>query len=86
MSVLQRQSHAPADDPLDRLAHHISQGLEAGTGRYEPQALVSHSVPTDPYMAWVAQREAARERDDRTPIRWVYRYPGNGKSQATPSG
>jgi hypothetical protein len=74
MSVLQRQSHAQADDPLHRLAHHISHGLEDGTGRYEPQALTAHSVPTDPYTAWVAQREAACERDDRTPIRWVYRY------------
>ena len=81
MSVVQRQSHSHAEDPLQQLACEIDRGLEAATGRYEPQSLASHRVPTDPYVAWVAQREAGRDGEERARVRWVYRYPGAGATK-----
>jgi hypothetical protein len=83
MRVLQRHSHSQADHPLQRLACDINQGLEAGVGRYEPHAVRAYRVPTDPYKAWVQQREAASEQADRTRTSWVYRYRGNAATKIT---
>ena len=41
--------------------------------RHEPQSLTERAFPRDPYAAWLEQREADRQRDEDTPIRWVYR-------------
>jgi hypothetical protein len=30
-------------------------------------------VPIDPYTAWLEQRKADREREQRTELRWVHR-------------
>jgi hypothetical protein len=46
------------------------------TGRYEPQILVERIVPKDPYAAWLEQREAAREHEERPRVRWVHRQRG----------
>jgi hypothetical protein len=84
MSMLQRQSHSQSDDPLHQLECHINQGLEAATGRYEPQAFGAHRAPTDPYTAWLAQNELAREREDPARIRWVYRYEATLSPRSRP--
>lgn len=88
MSAIQQQSHFRADDPLQQLASDINsgivnQGLEAGVGRYEPQAPLAHRVPSDPYTAWIEQREAAIAREARPRTRWVYRYPGSAGTKIT---
>ncbi len=43
-------------------------------GRCEAEAVGARSVPADPYAAWLERREDEQARD-RTPVRWVYRYP-----------
>ena len=45
-------------------------------GRHEPQILVERIVPQDPYAAWLEQREAAREHEERPRVRWVHRQRG----------
>jgi hypothetical protein len=84
MSVLQRQTQAKPDDSRPQRVCHTNKGLEATVGRYEPQPLVGHPIPADPYAAWVAEREAAREAEDSARIRWVYRYRRNGARTFTP--
>ena len=41
-----------------------------GESRHEPETFGA-SVPTDPYAAWVAKREAEQHED--TEVRWVFR-------------
>jgi hypothetical protein len=45
-------------------------------GRHEPQILIERIVPTDPYAAWLEQREAERELEQRPRVRWVHRQRG----------
>jgi hypothetical protein len=45
-------------------------------GRHEPQMLVERIAPKDPYAAWLEQREAAREHQERPRVRWVQRQRG----------
>lgn len=45
-------------------------------GRHEPQILIERIVPKDSYAAWIEQREAEREFDDRPRVRWVHRQRG----------
>jgi hypothetical protein len=44
--------------------------------RHEPQILIERIVPKDPYAAWLEQREAEREFEDRPRVRWVHRQRG----------
>jgi hypothetical protein len=48
-------------------------GYELSQSRREPTGLGARAA--DPYAVWLAQREAERERDEPTRIRWVYRHP-----------
>jgi hypothetical protein len=41
--------------------------------RHEPESFTERAFPRDPYAAWLEQREADRQQDEDTPIRWVYR-------------
>jgi hypothetical protein len=66
------------------LARHINQALEAAVGRYEPLPLEASRAPVDPYLAWLADRDAALEREDRSGIRWVYRSPGTDAAKLHP--
>ena len=84
MSLIQRRSHRRRGDLRRQPACHTSQGLEAAVGRYEPVALEAGQAPVDPYGAWLEQLEAARERDDSSRIRWVYRYNAAGATIANP--
>jgi hypothetical protein len=84
MTLLQRLSRSHPDDPGRELDHHIDQALEAAVGRYEPIALEAHSLPVDPYMAWLAQHEGALEREDGSRIRWVYRHRGSPAAISNP--
>jgi hypothetical protein len=43
--------------------------------RYEPQFLSARPVPADPYAAWLQQREAEREIEIRSQVRWVHGQP-----------
>ncbi|HEX4187514.1 MAG TPA: hypothetical protein VHY83_06435 [Solirubrobacteraceae bacterium] len=46
-------------------------GQKVGESRHEPQTFGA-AVPSDPYAAWVARREAEQERQG-TDVRWVVR-------------
>jgi hypothetical protein len=47
--------------------------FEPTMSRHEPQAFTARALPRDPYAAWLEQREAERQRDEGSAIRWVYR-------------
>ena len=50
---------------------------EAPEGRYEAQAITTRSVPSDPYLTWLRQRETEREQAvEPSPIHWVDRRGG----------
>jgi hypothetical protein len=87
MSLIQRRSHAQPGDRRRQLAchSHINQELEAAVGRYEPVPLDANRAPADPYVAWLAQRETAQEREDPSRRRWVYRYRGTGATAPNPN-
>jgi hypothetical protein len=56
---------------------------ELPAGRHEPQILIERIVPKDPYAAWLEQREAQREFEDRPRVRWVHRQRrGDGRAIA----
>jgi hypothetical protein len=84
MSLILRRSHPLPGDSCRQPACHTSQELEAAAGRHEPLRLEARRAPVDPYVAWLAQREAARERDDGSRIRWVYRHRGTGATTPNP--
>jgi hypothetical protein len=48
-------------------------GWDETSSRHEPETLSTRFIPTDPYTAWLAQRDAERERDEYQPVRWVRR-------------
>jgi hypothetical protein len=50
----------------------VDEGPEQAECRYEPETFGA-VVPTDPYTAWLAQREAEREREAQGSVRWVVR-------------
>jgi len=69
--------------PIERL----SRDLDDGTlGRCEAQAIVTRSVATDPYAAWLERREAEQRQRERPETRWVYRYPGSAGAPGRPAG
>ena len=76
MSLLERLSHSQRDDARCQVAQYANQEVEPAIGRYEPNALEAQRIHLDPYVAWLEQRDAIRERDDRSRIRCVYRYRG----------
>jgi hypothetical protein len=41
--------------------------------RHEPFVFTERAFPRDPYAAWLEQREADRQREEDSQIRWVYR-------------
>jgi hypothetical protein len=53
-------------------------GLDDTATRHEPQALTMRTVPADPYTAWLEQREAERELEERRTVRWTRRPQGAG--------
>jgi len=73
MRSLQAQTETRGSDGF-----RFAGGDEANemTGRHEPQILVERIVPKDPYAAWLEQREAAREHEERPRVRWVHRQRG----------
>jgi hypothetical protein len=40
-------------------------GRDRTTSRHDAQMLLARTVSTDPYAAWLEQREADREREER---------------------
>jgi hypothetical protein len=84
MSLLQRLSNSQAHDCRLQPACHTNKQLEAAVGRYEPNALEAHVGTIDPYIAWLARREGAPEREDRLRIRWVYHHPSTGATILNP--
>jgi hypothetical protein len=85
MRLLQAPTHSPRRVSSDRCITHsraIALSAEAGSEdtvtRHEPQVLAKHTVPADPYTAWLQQREAESERDERQPVRWICRQQRMG--------
>ncbi len=79
MRLLQAPIHSLRRVSSDRITHSRAVALSAQIGpddtltRHEPQVLAEHTVPVDPYTAWLQQREAESERDERQPVRWICR-------------
>jgi hypothetical protein len=85
MRLLQAPKHSLRRVPSDRcITHSRAVTLSAQAGpqdtmtRHEPQALAKHTVPADPYVAWLQQREAESEWDERQPVRWICRQQRTG--------
>lgn len=73
MGSLQAQRDSRRSDSFS-----IAAGVDASemAGRHEPQVLIERIVPKDPYAAWLEQREAQREFEERPRVRWVHRQRG----------
>jgi len=53
------------------IARSAQEGPDDTATRHEPRALTTHTVPADPYTAWLEHREAESDREERRPVRWT---------------
>jgi hypothetical protein len=85
-----RLLHAPRSRHEVQSLHYGSPPWSTGsfatehlTSRHDEQMLITRTAPADPYVAWLAKREAARRASRVAPsITPAGRFTRNGKTKA----